>query len=154
MKQLVRGDAGTLSPFCQPFLLPALAGVPLCPLGSQLSGTAPAQACPTPTSSRKPSGTDTLKEVPKILQSLELHTATPFPPWAVGLSLGVWPLCGPRPLKGTGADNPLTTDDLHWGWKSDRLRGNTRTGRSPAQGLTGRKGFAPKGLASTPEHNL
>lgn len=64
-------------------------------------------------------------EVPKMLQSLQLHTATPFPPWAVGLSLGVWPLVASDHLRiaqpPTGADDPLTAY-VHTGagW-SDRL---------------------------------
>ena len=44
-----------------------------------------------------------------MLQSLELYTATPFPPWAVGLSLGIGPPHRPGPLKGRSVTHP------HWG---------------------------------------
>lgn len=54
-------------------------------------------------------------------QSLELGTATPFPPWAVGPWV-LSPLKGQNLLSGiqplTGADDFLTVDDLHQGWGS------------------------------------
>ena len=97
-------------------------------------------------------------EVPKMLKSLGLHTVTPFPPCAVGLSLDVWPRHGPGPIKSSSASH-RSRWPLNCTWPTLGLlvrqtgEGALILGRVLPK-VTAGKRFAPKGLASVPQHRL